>query len=106
MYTKDEYFIKKSFGKAEHFRVPKGYFDTLNARVLNELKIEPTSQCLFLLVPYLCGIATVQLLYLWPQVFLSVVSRWVLGCMRAAGHLQRALKTLLIPPPLPQALML
>lgn len=38
MYNKDERFIKKNFGKEEHFRVPKDYFDTLAPRVLSTIK--------------------------------------------------------------------
>lgn len=40
MYFKDEHFIKKNFGKAEHFHVPKDYFDTLTPRILNEIRTE------------------------------------------------------------------
>lgn len=38
MYYYDEHFIKKNFGKEEHFQVPEGYFDTLRSRVLNDIK--------------------------------------------------------------------
>lgn len=38
MYSKDEHYINKHFGKKEHFRVPEGYFDMLHSRVLNDVK--------------------------------------------------------------------
>lgn len=31
----DEQFIKKRFGKQEHFCVPKGYFESLPLRILD-----------------------------------------------------------------------
>lgn len=37
MYCKDEQILNNRFGKDEPFRVPEGYFDTLNARILNEI---------------------------------------------------------------------
>ena len=33
----DEQFIKKCFGKQEHFRVPKGYFANLPLRILKNI---------------------------------------------------------------------
>ncbi len=33
----DEQFIKKCFGKQEHFRVPKEYFANLSSRILNHI---------------------------------------------------------------------
>lgn len=38
MYSKNEHYIKKNFGKEEHFRVPEDYFDTLDSRILNNIK--------------------------------------------------------------------
>lgn len=33
----DEQFIKKCFGKQEHFCVPKGYFANLSMRIINNI---------------------------------------------------------------------
>ena len=33
----DEQFIKKCFGKQDHFCVPKGYFDNLSLRILDNI---------------------------------------------------------------------
>ena len=38
MYSKDEYYIKKNFGKQEHFRVPESYFDTMAPRLFNKIE--------------------------------------------------------------------
>lgn len=41
MFNKDEKYIRKSFGKEEHFKVPEGYFDSLPSKVMMRIKEEP-----------------------------------------------------------------
>lgn len=40
MFNKDEKYIRKSFGKEEHFKVPEGYFDSLSSKVMMRIKEE------------------------------------------------------------------
>lgn len=86
MYTKDEYFIKKSFGKAEHFRVPKGYFDTLNARVLNELKIEPHE-------PVSVPARTIPLWHRYRAAAVSVAASVLVGCFALGAWMHEGSRT-------------
>ncbi len=72
MYSENEYFIKKSYGNEEHFRVPKGYFDTLNARILNELKIDPQEKA----VPA----RTIPLWHRYRAAAISVAASVLIGC--------------------------
>lgn len=86
MYIKDAHFIRKNYGKEEHFRVPKGYFDTLNARVLNGLKIEPHGQKS---VPA----RTVPLWHRYRAAVVSVAASVLVGCFALGAWMDKGSRT-------------
>ena len=83
MYIKDAHFIRKNYGKEEHFRVPKDYFDTLNARVLNELKIEPYE-------PVSVPARTIPLWHRYRAAVVSVAASVLVGCFALGAWIHKS----------------